>query len=142
AIADCATGPIAFYEAPIAKFGMGALAPQFDASPTMVDVMTLDNLLSDQGIARVDALKVDVEGFEAAVFRGAERVLTGPRPPIVVFEFCDWAERRARGTCVGDAQRLIRDYGFTVSRLRDFGAKAPLCDLLLEGSEMLVACKN
>jgi len=30
---------------------------------------------------------VDVEGFEEDVFRGATRLLTGPQPPVVMFEW-------------------------------------------------------
>ncbi len=75
--------------------------------PMNVATRTLDSVLSELAITSVDVLKVDVEGFEAAVFRGAERLLSGPNPPIVVFEFCDWAEQRS-GYCIGDAQRVLQ----------------------------------
>jgi len=42
-----------------------------------VDVLsqTLDDFCEAEGIARVNFLKVDVEGLELAVFQGAERLL-------------------------------------------------------------------
>jgi len=70
-----------FYEAPIDHFGMGALAAQFHTNPIPVPAQTLDRILDGEGIGRVDLLKLDVEGFEAAVFRGAKRLLTGEDPP-------------------------------------------------------------
>ncbi|MGA3073007.1 MAG: FkbM family methyltransferase [Bryobacteraceae bacterium] len=130
-----------FYEAPADKFGMGSVGPQFLAAPTLVPAQTLDRILAAENIAEVSVLKVDVEGCEAAVFRGAARLLSGPRPPIVVFEFCDWAEARAPGVNVGDAQRLLREYGYVLWRLRDFGRRGarPLDGEMLQGFEMLVA---
>lgn len=138
AVGEHVAGSIDFYEAPIEKFGMGSLAAQFDASPTPVPSTTLDRLLADEHISIVHVMKVDVEGFEAAVFKGSERLLTGPSPPIVVFEFCDWAERRATGT-VGDSQRLLKKYGYTLWRIQDFPKGRPLEKELSEGYAMLVA---
>jgi FkbM family methyltransferase len=127
-----------FWEAPATKFGMGALAPQFEVEPVNVRTRTLDSVLSDLEIEHVDVLKVDVEGFEAGVFRGAQRLLSGPNPPIVIFEFCDWAEQRS-GQGPGAAQRVIADYGYTLWRLKHFPNGAPLDGLVTEGSDMLVA---
>ena len=53
---------------------MGSLAAQFDADPIPVLTHTLDYLVGEQMIERVDVIKVDVEGFEAAVFQGAEKI--------------------------------------------------------------------
>ena len=44
---------------------------------------------------RVGAVKVDVEGYEAHVFWEAGDLLGSASAPLVVFEFCDWAEGRA-----------------------------------------------
>jgi FkbM family methyltransferase len=40
----------------------------------------------DALFANVALIKVDVEGFEASVFRGGERMLNAPNAPIVIFE--------------------------------------------------------
>jgi FkbM family methyltransferase len=136
---------VPFYEAPVSHFGMGALAPQFGSRPIAVPARTLDDILADEGIRRVGVLKVDVEGYEAAVFRGAEHLLTGTSAPIVVFEFCDWAEARVPGGQVGDAQRVLRDAGYRIWRLKDFTKRRrpqPLEKLLTEGYEMLVAVRG
>jgi FkbM family methyltransferase len=134
---------VPFYEAPVDHFGMGSLGTQFDAKPIPVLTLTLDYILGEQMIERVDVIKVDVEGFEAAVFQGAEKILTGNKTPIVVFEFCDWAEARVPGGRIGAAQRTLKDWGYRIWRLDDLTlGKSPLMDVLTSGFETLVAMKN
>lgn len=53
-----------------------------------VAVTTLDAYAEYQGLSRVDAVKIDVEGAEGAVLAGANRVLTELRPGLVEIE-CD-----------------------------------------------------
>ncbi|MCA3338086.1 MAG: FkbM family methyltransferase [Roseomonas sp.] len=64
--------------------GEGALA---------VPVDTLDRLADAQGLARLDLLKIDVEGTEAEVIQGASRMIARHRP-IVVFE--NWLDEDGR----------------------------------------------
>lgn len=134
---------VPFFEAPTEKFGMGALAAQFDALPTTVPARTLDNVLAEEGISHVDLLKVDVEGFEALVFKGAKELLAGLEPPAILFEFCDWAEERAPDIRIGDAQHLLLESGYRLWRLSDYirGIR-PLVKVLTNGFEMLVAIKQ
>lgn len=57
----------------------------FDAMKTIpVEVKTLDDLAS--GLGEIDLLKIDVQGFEAKVLRGASAVLR--RTKMVVMEVC------------------------------------------------------
>src|SRR5205823_1181478 len=51
-----------------------------------VQTESLDNLLEENGIGRVDVIKIDVEGAEELVLRGATKTLTANRP-VVIFEF-------------------------------------------------------
>ena len=51
-----------------------------------VQTESLDDLLEENGINRVDVIKVDVEGAEELVLRGATRTLTA-NWPVVIFEF-------------------------------------------------------
>ena len=122
---------------------MGSLSPQFDATPMTVPSHTLDRVLAEENVGRVDLIKLDVEGFEANVFRGAHRLLSSDRPPLIVFEFVDWAEARVATGRVGDAQRVLREYGFTLWRLEDYAKNGPpLPEILTEGSNMIVAARN
>ncbi len=67
----------------------------------------------------------------------------GTRPPLVVFEFCDWAEARVPKACVGEAQRLLFSYGYSIWQLTDFlrGGR-PLREPLENNSAMLVASRQ
>lgn len=71
-----------------ASGGNGFVGP-FDGDPAalavheLVETTTLDDALGD---GRVDVVKVDVEGAEGLVLRGA-RALLARRQPVVVFEF-------------------------------------------------------
>ena len=132
-----------FYEAPVEKFGMGSLSAQFNSKPIATQARTLDNILTEQGIQHVDFLKVDVEGFEAAVFRGARCLLTSSKSPVIIFEFCDWAEDRVTGQIKGDAQRILMEWGYSIWRLSDFSLnKSPLRNIITNGCDILVANKG
>jgi FkbM family methyltransferase len=78
---DVDGGDKEFYEATLHSFGMGSLAPQFSERPTRSPARTLDSLLEECKFPSVDVIKVDVEGYEAAVFRGARGVLGGTERP-------------------------------------------------------------
>jgi FkbM family methyltransferase len=134
---------VPFYEAPLDKFGMGSLAPQFQSSPIQLKTKTIDSILHDEQIDKVDFIKVDVEGYESSVFQGAEKLLNSPNAPIILFEFCDWAEARKPEGNIGDSQRVLIDFGYTIWTLSDFvkGGK-PLDSILTQGSDMLVGVKH
>jgi FkbM family methyltransferase len=111
---------INFYEAPIDHFGMGSLGAQFNNDPIQVKTKTVDSIIKNEQINKVDLLKVDVEGYEASVFAGAKELLSSPNAPIILFEFCDWAEARKPDSKIGDAQRTLIDFGYKIYRLKDY----------------------
>lgn len=57
--------------------------PQYDGSTIMVDVTTLDLILND---IAVHLLKIDVEGFEANVLKGATQILQKQDLKAVIIE--------------------------------------------------------
>lgn len=80
-----------------------------------VPVTTLDRLLG----SRVPALiKIDVEGHELSVLRGARRTLEGARFP-VVFEAPDFG----RGSGTNDCVRLLESTGYDVFSLTPKGVR-------------------
>ena len=70
-----------------------------------VVVDTLDQFAADAGIQRIDLLKVDAEGFDLEVLRGADRLLDSGRVALVLVEV---------GFHPGDARHVlfddVRDY--------------------------------
>lgn len=138
AVADNGPGKIDFWQAPGDRFGMGSLAPQFAGSPVAVDVDTIDHILAEAAVDRVDVLKIDVEGFEAAAFRGARALLQREARPVIVFEFVDWAERRSGANCA-DAQRLLLDAEYELHLVDRRGQLQPLEDVMTIGGANIVA---
>lgn len=128
-----------FYPAPVDHFGMGSRAPQFNAAPITVRSVTLDSIVKELNLTSVDALKIDVEGFELDVLKGAIELLSRERPPLIVFEFCDWAEARISGDNVGAAQRFLIERGFHIWRASTYGRGPAITTVLTSGGDMLVA---
>jgi hypothetical protein len=60
-----------------------------EATPTSVATTTLDDYASEADIARIDLLKIDVEGAEERVLRGAQRLLDERRVAALVLEVSD-----------------------------------------------------
>lgn len=56
-------------------------------APLEVETTTLDAFVEERGIERVDLLKIDVEGHELEVLRGAERLLRERRVGWIQLEF-------------------------------------------------------
>lgn len=54
---------------------------------TMVDVVTLDDFCGSRGIDRIDFLKIDTEGHELSVLKGASRLLAANGMKTIQFEF-------------------------------------------------------
>jgi FkbM family methyltransferase len=112
-------GPTSFYEAPLTSFGMGSRSPQFGAIATQVKAVTLDQLVEQHGLERVDAVKLDVEGWEAAALRGGKVVLSRTPAPVIFFESCDWALARVPGD-EGNPEEVLGRHGYRVTDLGEF----------------------
>ncbi len=54
-----------------------------------IEVVTLDSILRQRNIGIVDFLKIDVEGYEMSVLRGAEEFVANGRIRVIQFEFTE-----------------------------------------------------
>ena len=138
AAAGASAGDIEFYPAPADHFGMGSRAPQFNAAPIAIPSVMLDSLVQSFNLSSVDLIKIDVEGFELDVLKGATELLSAKNPPLVIFEFCDWAETRSGGN-LGGAQRFLLDRGFQIWRAPEYDCGPPISAPLTTGGDMLIA---
>ncbi|HRO44568.1 FkbM family methyltransferase [Agriterribacter sp.] len=129
-----------FYS-PREKFGKGSLSPVFTHDAVKVKTITLDTLIFELKIGRVDLIKIDVEGYERNVFMGGKNLLTAENAPDILFEFVDWAEKHA-GFTPGDAQRLLADWGYTLYTMNTKGKIHLLPGVITKGSGLLFASKK
>jgi FkbM family methyltransferase len=98
------SGNIDMYLGPTTRYGV---AP----------VLTLDALLKDE---RVDLLKIDVEGAEIDVLRGAEQTLAEKRPRAILIEVHPTSFALI-GQTVGDLTQLLDSAGYDREVLWDGG---------------------
>jgi FkbM family methyltransferase len=100
------------------NIGWNTMVPGFmDSSAASevlpVNVQRLDTYLSDESIGGVDLIKIDVEGFELPVLRGAEGFLKNPRnrPPIIC-EVAPGAYAKL-GCSLGELRSFMEQFGYT-----------------------------
>ena len=104
----------------LARHGEGDFAQIQVASARLDDVVPRDR--------RFDLLKVDVEGAELFVFRGATELLRRDRPTIV-FE-CGPSGPDAFGYKPGEIHALLTAYGYSIFLLKEFLASGRALDRL------------
>jgi len=93
--------------------------------PVLTDLVTIDSLIGDR---RVSGMKVDVEGFEIDVLRGAARALADHRIDLIQLEW-NQASRFAVGTDRHPIAELLSGYGYRLYRPDRGGHLAPVTGL-------------
>ncbi len=92
------------------------------AKSTRVDVpcTTLDEFCAAQGIARIHFLKVDVEGYERDVFRGAARLLKERKIDLICFEISQIPLKGA-GRTAREVFEALEATGYAAYRFEERG---------------------
>ncbi len=86
-----------------------------------VPTRTLDRLLADEGVERPRAVKIDVEGADLLVLRGATELLAATEPLVLLIDL-----HPHLGADVLAAQDLLTSAGFTLRDPHDPGATVVL----------------
>ena len=121
AVSD-ADGTVMFDNDPIAR-GTASISRDGSRHAAEVPAITLDSFVAKHAISSIGLLKIDVEGYETLVFRGAKHVLNEIRPSIY-FEVCpDLTEQAGFGAA--DPARMLLDAGYDLRRLADDGTFTP-----------------
>jgi len=112
---------LTLYAAPIANTGASSLAKQnaeisADQAPQAYSVRgrPIDDVVRELALKRVDAIKIDVEGAEVIVLRGAMNTLLQFHPKLTV----EVIPRQLAGfqTTVDDLRALLESAGYNLSR--------------------------
>ena len=101
-----------------------------------VPAVPLDSLAGELGLRRVDLIKIDVEGAECRVLRGAQETL-GRHRPILVLE-AQPASLRVMGDDIGSLLMVLEDMHYAVCRF-DEATGMPSLDRSLPLSANVVA---
>lgn len=90
-----------------------------DAVQSSVRITTLDAAMERAGIRRIDFLKIDTEGHDLYVLRGAVELLRMHAIDFIQFEYGDmWA---AAGATLCSAIELLSEHGYTTYLLKSGG---------------------
>ncbi len=100
-------GTVAIHDNRAMNRGSASLIrPARSESSHSVSISRLDDLLLERGIDRIHCMKIDVEGWEFEVFKGAAHTLSGPDAPVCIFE-CS-AQHPTQGGTNRDIYRFLR----------------------------------
>ncbi len=124
AAASDSSGELDFYEEPGAgqTSSLHRSASNPEAHPHNVRLTTIDHEAAKAGFGTVDMLKVDAEGHDFHVLRGAERLLHEKGIGIIQFEYNrSWMYS---GSTLGAAMNFLKSFGYEVYLLRSTGLHA------------------
>ena len=109
------TGTATFFETGADGSNANSLAKQEKHSQGVtVATVSVDDITDDQGLF-VNLLKVDVEGAEYALLKGAERTITRCRPAIFLSLHPEAVEKT--GASMTGIWEILQQYNFNVSHL-------------------------
>ena len=95
--------------------GTNSLSPSSGSNVEVAELITIDRFLQQSGIETISMVKIDTEGFDLLVLRGAEKALRDGRIDVVQFEYnWRWLINHA---CLRDVFDLILDKPYRFGRL-------------------------
>ena len=97
---------------PFEEYGIVVAPPQVEN----VEGVTLDTYCERHNIKTIDLLKIDVEGAEYQVLRGAQRLLASKRIRCLTFEFGQTTFDM--GNRPEDIERLLSKQGYRIQNIR------------------------
>ena len=101
--------------------GLNSLAPEVASQYQAIDQYTVPvEVLDDRGLTDVDLMKIDVEGYELPVLRGAAKTIAASRPLILIEVWVDAARRR-------DVRAQMDAFGYTLEFLFPASPELAIC---------------
>lgn len=84
-----------------------------------ISVTTLDAVAAEYQVETIDLLKIDVQGYELEVLKGASQMLSARRIRVIVLEV-NFAPLYERQASFQDISTFLQSHGFSLSCLYDF----------------------
>ena len=81
-----------------------------------VQCTTVDEYIARTGVARIDVMKIDAEGSELLILKGARKTLLDLRPRVIVFEACE-EHARAQRYSTSEVKEYLIANGYRVIKL-------------------------
>jgi FkbM family methyltransferase len=93
----------------------------------VVKIASVDDYCTEHGIARIDLLKVDTQGFDLEVLKGASGMMKQGRIALVLVEltFC---ELYRNAPAVDEIMKFLREYRFNLVAFYDMHYKHDVAD--------------
>jgi FkbM family methyltransferase len=83
------------------------------ASQLQVTTTTIDDFCTQNSISKIDILKIDTEGHDFNVLKGAERMLRNNSIAFIYFEFNDFIqEKSTNGGSLNEITEYLSSFGF------------------------------
>lgn len=130
------SGVVRFGNSDASNRGRGAIVLE-GCTGESVEMVSLDEFVESEGIQQVQAMKIDVEGAEMHVLRGAARVLSEHRPTFLIEVNRPCLARF--GASVDELSRLIRSFEYELWRVTRRG-RVPFRGLEAEEDYCNVLC--
>ena len=110
-------GSASFFLAPGSNTGSSGLSrsTRYSVPTQQVELITLQQLLDAADLARVDLMKMDIEGFEYEAVLGSREVFTSHRVRAFALELHETILAR-RGKAVADITRFLEGAGYRADR--------------------------
>lgn len=132
------TRPFKFYPSPNKNSGVGRVVVDDWSEPyCVVEGITLDEYCERENIGAVSLLKIDVEGAEYPVLKGARRLLASPSAPTIVFEVQRVMTEDLKYS-PEDLEAFLVGFGYSIHASRD-GSWQPITLAGFSGPEDLLA---
>ncbi|MBJ06482.1 MAG: hypothetical protein CMO40_05090 [Verrucomicrobiaceae bacterium] len=95
--------------------GGGSVTREFfkncNIKTSTLETRTIDNVVRERGIQRLDLIKIDVDGPEVAILRGAIETLTNYKPAVVVEASLFYREH---GSSAGELFEVLQQNGYQI----------------------------
>ncbi len=111
--------------------GMATLFPSVERNIRIgsAPIVRLDDFIQEQAIQRVDLMKIDIEGAELSMLRGAEETLRRSRP-VIILEINEETSESA-GYSGADLLRYLASFGYVFHRIGRKGKLFPVSAMTL-----------